>query len=361
MTRRWVVSLGRACDGACVFCAQEGLERGAASDGAVEEALGRGRVAGARAVTLVGGEPAADARLEALVARARALGYARVGVQTNGRALAAAGRVEALARAGLTDVHLSIHGADARVHDWHAGVAGAFDAALRTLAAARAAGLTVVVATVLTRSLFRVLAPMPRLLAARGASAWCIEVPRWRGRAAAGADRVVPRLALAMPFALHALDAAAALGLPAFVRGAPSCLLGPFAARALDDAADEPRAFGAACGSCPSRPSCAGVDPEYLARFGDAELAPCPAVARDERDAALRAPFVGAGELAPAIEPARVPPPPERARVGLPLLGRPAPARAEVPASAPKKSGDALRAILPALFDDVDAADDRSD
>lgn len=361
MTRRWVVSLGRACDGACVFCAQDGLERDAASDAAVEEALERGRAAGAEAVTLVGGEPAADGRLEALVARARALGYARVGVQTNGRALAAAGRVRALARSGLTDVHLSVHGADARVHDWHAGVDGAFDAALRTMAAARAAGLTVVVATVLTRSLFRVLAPMPRLLAARGVSAWCIEVPRWRGRAAAGADRVVPRLALAIPFALHALDAAAAVGLPAFVRGAPSCLLGPFAARALESAADEPRAFGAACGSCPSRLSCAGVDAEYLARFGEAELTPCPPVARDDRDAGLRALFVGVGELAPPVDAARLPSPPERARVALPLLGRPAPAHAEVPASAPKKSGDALRTILPALFDERDGAKERPD
>lgn len=361
MTRRWVVSLGRSCDGACVFCAQDGLERDAASDGAVQEALEHGRAAGARAVTLVGGEPAADARLEALVARARALGYARVGVQTNGRALAATGRVEALARAGMTDVHLSIHGAEARVHDWHAGVAGAFEEALRTMAAARAAGLTVVVATVLTRSLFRVLAPVPRLLAARGASAWCIEVPRWRGRAATSADRVVPRLALAVPFALHALDTAAALGLPAFVRGAPSCVLGPFAARALDDVGAEPRAFGATCGSCPSRRSCAGVDAEYLARFGEAELTPCAPVARDRRDTALGDLFVGAGDVAPAIEPARLPAPPERARVALPLLGRPAPARAEVPASAPKKTGDALRAILPALFDDPEAAEDRSD
>jgi hypothetical protein len=273
-------------------------------------------------------------------------------VQSNGRALSAEGRVEGLARAGLTDIHLSIHGAEPRAHDWHAGVAGAFDAAMRTMAMARAAGLDVVVATVLTRSSFRVIAPMPRLLASRGAAAWCLEVPRWRGRAAAAADRVVPRLALALPFALHALDSASSLGLPSFVRGAPSCLLGPFAARALEEvAAPQPRSFAPVCGGCPARGSCAGVEAEYLARFGASELTPCPPVPRDGGDAELRAMFVGVGELASAVSLSVIPTPPERARVGLPVLGRPAPARAEVPSSAEKQTGDALREILPELFE----------
>jgi hypothetical protein len=351
LAARHTVAIGRACDGACIFCAQDGLERDAVGQAGVQAALERARAAGAEAVTLVGGEPGIAEGLEAHVERARALGFRRIGVQTNGFGLARDGRIEALVRAGLTDVHLSVHGAEARVHDWHAGRAGAFDAAMRTMAAARAAGLAVVVVTVLTRSSFRVLAPLPRLLASRGAGAWCLQVPRWRGRAAARADSVVPRLSLALPFALHALDAAARLGLPAFVRGAPACLLGPFAARAIDGAADGERAFGAPCAACPSRASCAGVDAEYLARFGDKELSPCAPVARAAGRDELRAMFVGVGETAPPVDVTSVAPPPERARVALPVLGRPTPAVREVPASAPKQSGEALRAILPGLFE----------
>jgi hypothetical protein len=354
---RTAVALGRACDNACVFCAQEGLAREAASDDAVTSALRGAAEAGADAVTFVGGEPAIDPRLEAYVARARAAGIAFVGVQTNGVALAQEGRIEALARAGLTDVHLSLHGAEARVHDWHTGKAGSFDAAQRALGQARAAGLDVVVATVLTRSNFRVLSGLPRLLASRGVAAWCVDVPVWRGRAAG--DRVVPRLALALPFALHAVDAAGKLGLAAYVRGAPACVLGPFAARALD--APE-RAFAEVCTACPSRASCRGVDAEYVARFGAGELAPCAPVASASaadggRAAHVRAMFVGPGELAPRVA-SSLPLPPEKARVALPLLGRPAPARAEVPASAPKQSGEALRAILPGLFSPPRAGDD---
>jgi hypothetical protein len=347
---RAAVALGRACDNACVFCAQEGLVRDAASDDGVTSALRSAFDAGADAVTFVGGEPVIDARLEAFVAKARALGFASVGVQTNGVALADEGRVEALAGAGLTDVHLSIHGAEARVHDWHTAKAGSFDAAVRAMARARGAGLDVVVATVLTRSNFRVLSGLPRLLASRGVAAWCIDAPLWRGRAVA--DRVVPRLALALPFALHALDAATKLGLAAYVRGAPACLVGPFAARSIDARAEEQRAFADACAACPARAACCGVDAAYLARFGPGELAPCaptPRAVDAGRAAHAREMFVGPGELAPAPA-SDLPPPPERARIALPLLGRPAPARAEVSAGAPKQSGEALRAILPGLF-----------
>jgi hypothetical protein len=347
---RVAVALGRACDNRCIFCAQEGLPREAASEADVQAALDRALASGARAVTFVGGEPALDPRLGAYVEKARAGGFSQVGIQTNGIALAASGAagVGDLAARGLTDVHLSLHGAESRVHDWHTGVPGSFEAVLRTLGASRAANLEVAVVTLLTRSSFRVLSPIPRLLASRGAAAWCLDVPSWRGRAAAASDRVVPRLALALPFALHALDGAARVGLPAFVRGAPSCLLGPFAAAALDATA---RSFGEGCVRCASHPGCAGVDAEYLARFGGDELSSCPAVPRDPRHASLRAMFVGPGEMAP---PSTLPvhPTPERARVALPMLGRPAPARAEVAASVPRQSGDALRTILPALFGD---------
>jgi hypothetical protein len=351
MARRSAVPLGRACDGACAFCAQDGLERTAESEDDVLGRLEEARSAGVDAVTFVGGEPATDGRLEGFVRRARSLGFVRVGVQTNGWALAETGRAATLAEAGLTDVHLSIHGAEARVHDWHAGRAGAFDRAMQAFAAARGAGLEVVVATVLTRSSFRVLAPLPRLLASRGARAWCIEVARWRGSAARRADSIVPRLSLALPFALHAMDAADALGLPAFIRGAPSCLLGPFAARAIEAGPDDRRAFGEACAGCTSRAACLGMDAEYLARFGEKELAACEPVARAVGHDDLRAMFVGVGETAPPIDSASVAPPPERLRVALPVLGRPAPAKKEVSASAPKQTGEALKAILPGLFE----------
>jgi hypothetical protein len=340
--------LGLACDNRCIFCAQRGL----AEDDAAAPADVPARLAVARAsadeITFVGGEPTLHAALPDAVAAARAAGFRAIGVQTNGRRLADVAFAERLVAAGLTDAHFSIHGATAAAHDYHTGVDGSWRAALAGLAAVRALGATAVVTTVLTRSNFRELSALPALLTARGAAAWQIAVPQAGGEAAAGFDRVIPRLGMAIPFALHALDAAGRRGLPAFISGAPLCALGPFAARALPPEPDRPRAFAAACDGCPARPGCAGVDPAYLARWNGDELSSRDPAAAPFASALARL-FVGVGEVAPAPVTAAASAPAAGPR-RLPVLGKAQPAHAEVAAGTPRRSGEALREILPDLF-----------
>lgn len=340
MTTRATLSVVLACDNECVFCGQVGLDRSPPrSRQELESALALARE-GSDEITFVGGEPTLHEDLPALVARARELGFRAVGVQTNGRRLGRAETLALLIDAGLTDVHLSIHGPSAAAHDYHTGIPGSFVASLAALSAARAAGLPVAITTVLTRSNARGLSELPRLLSARGASAWTIAIPRVRGRAAEHFDRVVPRLGIAMPYALHAVQAANALRLPVALVGAPLCLLGPFARHSLPDAA---RAFGPSCDGCAARASCPGVEPEYLARFAGDELSPRDAVTFDPFR--LASMFVGSGALAPQRADPQV-----RARVALPMVGKVRPARAEVPRTAEKKTGAALRELFKDLY-----------
>jgi hypothetical protein len=131
---------------------------------------------------------------------------------------------------------------------------------------------------------------------------------------------VVPRLAIALPFANHALRTARAHRLVAWISGAPLCLLGHYAGHALPT---PPRAYGAACASCPACAVCPGVDPVYLARFYGDELAPRDAppgpAYTDDRAAVLARMFVGSGLHAPEVTPdtSGVAP---HARVTLPLV-----------------------------------------
>jgi hypothetical protein len=334
------VLLSRACNNECIFCAQDGLPEPAKKD--LDDELRAARAA-SDSVTFVGGEPTTDARLLEAVTLAGGLGFRAVLLQTNGAKLDAE-LARSLARSGLTDVHLSIHGAEARVHDYHTGNPGSFDRAALALGSARAAGLRVAVTTIVTRSSFRSLSALPSWLAARGVAAWTLAFARHAGRAAEAADRVVPRLGLAVPFALHALEIATAAGLPTFVTGVPSCLLGPFAARAAPEPA---RAFAEACAACEARPGCAGVDPEYLARFAGDELAPATVVERDASIDAFASLFAGPGELAhPDRSPQRA-----ASKRSLPVLGKVQPALAEASRGAPRRTGEALREILPGLFD----------
>jgi hypothetical protein len=311
--------LGLACDNRCVFCAADGLAEPASAESWPD----------GDAITFIGGEPLL-ADLEAAVITARAKGFRTISVQTNARTLDP-DRARRLAGLGLTAVHVTLLGPTAAPHDYHTGVPGSFAATLAGAAAARAAGLTIACATVLTRSNMRVLGAMPQLLGQRGFAAWLVELPRAAGRAAPAFDRVMPRLALAVPFALHAIEAARRLGVPSWIRGAPLCLLGPLADRSLPE--HEPRAYAAPCESCPAKPSCPGVDGAYLDRFGGGELSPREPQPAPE-PTALQALFVGPGELAARPAP--------RNR-SLPIAdGRPRPGKQEVPSSAPKKSGAEL-------------------
>ncbi len=343
---RATVRVTRRCDNGCVFCSLP-EDRGDLEPADVLAALTTLRER-TDELTFVGGEPTLAPELMAFVAHAASLGFRGIGLQTNGRGLARPGFAAALGRAGLTDVHLSLHGAEAAVHDYHTSVPGSFARAIAGLGAARAAGLTVVVTTVLTRSNYRSLGALPHLLRSRGVSAWHVAVPWPVGRAADAHDRVVPRLALALPFALHAVQAAAKLGLPAYVSGAPLCLLGPFATRSLATSTNAERAYAEVCSGCAARPRCPGVHASYLARFAGDELS-----ARGDSPALVDKPFArlftGPAELAPPSE--RVmPEAPRVSRRRLPVLSRPAPGASEARTRA-ARSGEALREILPTLFE----------
>jgi hypothetical protein len=332
------------CNNGCIFCGQAGI----LVNPPLHEQLAEARRQ-ADEVTLVGGEPTLDPRLADHVALAGAMGFVRVGLQTNGRRLAERGYAASLATAGLTDVHLSIHGAENAVHDYHTGVPESLAETLGGLAAARASELEVVVATILTRSNFRALGGLPRLLSSRGVAGWLISVPRAGGRLSGSFDRIMPRLGLALPFALSALEAGEVLGLDVWIAGAPRCLLGPFARWSLPDT---PRAFAADCDGCPERQECAGLDATYLDRFGGDEVSPgrlraarsAEAAPRDTRRARM---FVGPGEVARADPQSTAP----NRRVALPIAGKVQPARAETNAATPRRTGDALREILPGLFE----------
>lgn len=305
MATRATVRLSTRCDNACRFCAQAGVEPWDAGDAEWEDALVQARGRGADEVTFVGGEPLLVQGLERAIARARALGFRGIGVQTNGWALGEPRRVQGLHAVGLTDVHLSVHGARAAVHDYHVGRDGAFERIVAALGELRRAGVVVVVRTVLTRSNARVLGELPAWLGSHGVRAWGIAVPRVAGGAAREFDRVVPRLGVAVPFALHALDRARRIGIAVGVIGAPRCVLGPWdRARISEGEGEGEGAFGEVCAGCSGRAGCVGVDARYLGRFGGDELRAIKRIENSDRAAAsefgltdeLRRMFVGVGE-----------------------------------------------------------------
>ncbi|MEZ4399489.1 MAG: hypothetical protein R3B06_05700 [Kofleriaceae bacterium] len=159
----------------------------------------------------------------------------------------------------------------AAAHDYHVGADGAYAAALDAIATARAAGAGIEIETPLSRSTYRLLAAMPAELRARGAARWRLRVLSDTDVDDASRARLVPRLAMALPHALHAATRAQRAGLPTVIVDAPRCLLGTLAEVGV---VERERGHPAPCLTCTVRPACAGVDPGYVARFGTDELRP---------------------------------------------------------------------------------------
>lgn len=281
-----LLSVGFACNNACTFCAQGELR---AREPTREPALSS--IVAGEAVAFVGGEPTLRDELPAWVAEADRLGAARVLVQTNARRLSDRAFTAALARASRKlSLEVSLQGGSAPVHDWHTGAPGSFAETVRGLAAARAAGIPFHVTSVVTRSSFRNLVELVRVVHGLRARALWLSLARPFGRALAARDRVVPAPELALPYVSLALAEARRLGLRASILP-------------LSGTQDT---------------------------GGPSEL-------------------VGLGETEPRPASAESPEPP---RVALQMYGRPSKARAEVRVPV-KKSGDHLRELFPGLFGDT--------
>lgn len=140
------LSLGRACNNACVFCAtgmRSRADKGWMSLEQARQALERARAQGVESVGLLGGEPTRHPRITELVQAARDMGFARIAICTNGRSLSDPSRLEALLDAGLTRVALSIHSHKEALEDRITGRPGAFSeklSAISHLVAAQEAG-----------------------------------------------------------------------------------------------------------------------------------------------------------------------------------------------------------------------------
>lgn len=185
--------LTRRCPMACRHC------RGAARDAACAGELSAeacGRVletlaaaypgGGKPLLILTGGEPMYRDDLEDIVRRATALGFPCV-LAPCGR-FATAGRLRALKAAGVRALSISLDGPDAAAHDAFRGVPGAFDMALRAMAAAREAGLPFQLNHTVTRATLGTLRAMRDLALAQGATRidYFFLVPVGRGAAIAG-------------------------------------------------------------------------------------------------------------------------------------------------------------------------------
>jgi len=186
--RKVIVNLTYRCNNHCVFCAVGDRPARDARTADVLTALRRHRRRGYDLLDIDGGEPTLHPDLAAVVAEARALGYGRIAVTTNGRTLSLPGVARALVRAGVTDVLVSLHAPDRAVQDSLTRTPGSFRqtlAGLRNLLAAAGDEVRVAVNTTVVRRNLAMLPTLARRLARLGVRRWNVQIVTPFGRARA--------------------------------------------------------------------------------------------------------------------------------------------------------------------------------
>ncbi len=216
------ITVGFACNNACVFCAQG--DRRAAGEPAIDVDAQIAAITEGEAIAILGGEPTILDALPTWIRAASDRGAARVLVQTNGRRLAYRSYARALREASpKLALDVSLHGSTAAMHEYHTGAPGSFAQTIQGLRNARAERIPFGVTTVITRSSFRHLAEITRVAHAAGAIAIHFATAEPFGRAARDRARVIPAPEMVAPHLQRAVAEAQRLRVAVMAKGiAPS-------------------------------------------------------------------------------------------------------------------------------------------
>lgn len=196
------VCVGYSCNNNCIFCMEEDREARARRLTAqtAEDVRRMMTAANPRGgeVMFTSGEPTLHPSLPEYVAMARDLGFATVGLITNGRRLSYRPYARSLLEAGLNHVLVSIHGPDARTHDALTRTKGAFVQALAGLANLKLLrrefpGLKVHTSYVVNRRNYTMFRAFYDAMAPFGVDQHVFNVVMPDGRAARLFDALVPR------------------------------------------------------------------------------------------------------------------------------------------------------------------------
>jgi len=122
-----IMNLTYACNNRCTFCAVGTRTQLHGHTESQHEHLREYRARGVTMVDFDGGEPTLHPDLIKTVRYARAIGYERINVTTNGRMAFYEDYAKKLVNSGLTTLLFSVHGPDARSHAQQVGVAEAYD------------------------------------------------------------------------------------------------------------------------------------------------------------------------------------------------------------------------------------------
>lgn len=289
------VKIGFKCNNFCRFCVQGNKrfflprQQHTEMKEILKKSAGR-----CKSVVFTGGEPTMQAAFLELVSYAADSGYEIVQIQSNGRRFADMKFCKTTIAAGATEFSPALHGHIPELHDYLTRTPGSFKETVQGIKNLKKLNMYVGTNTVITRSNFRHLPEIAKLLMNLGVDRYQFAFVHAVGRAGVNFLSVVPRKYLVEPYVKQGLDAGLDAGLIAMTEAIPCCFMKGYehcisenimpetsifdAGRVIESFTEfrlaEGKAKGAPCVKCSHQSVCEGPWREYPARFGWDEFIP---------------------------------------------------------------------------------------
>lgn len=229
MVERVDVKTGFKCNNRCRFCVQ-GNKRdlfGNKSTEEVKETLTSARK-DAESIVFTGGEVTIRPDFLELVAYAKSLDFKVIQIQTNGRMLAYKEFARQTVEAGANEFSPALHGHTPELHDYLTEAKGAFKQTVRAIKNLMELGQTVITNTVVTRSNYRHLVEIAKILLGLRVQQYQFAFVHPVGTVAENFFSETPRMTLIEPYVKRGLNLGLQRNVVAVTEAIPFCFMKGF-------------------------------------------------------------------------------------------------------------------------------------
>lgn len=289
------IVLSNRCNHSCIFCPSPNLPADDLGVETVKKLLRWAGRAGATGVYLGGGEPTLREDLEEVLSFARAEGYKKIRLLTNGMRLADAEYARSLCLAGANEFEISVKGWDAASHDRLSQMEGAYDCIISAVKNLMPHPVKVILTVLITTENASRLVDVVRAFAHLGVRTFMLWLVSLFDMDKERIGQLLPSLStLSGPLA-DLFSLGEELGLDISTTQVPPCFL-PAGHRnsyqnarelelmlvskrsrfRLETSPSEGGVKPASCLECAEVDRCAGLRPDYVDIFGVGEIKPIP-------------------------------------------------------------------------------------
>ncbi len=224
--KRADIKVGFLCNNRCKFCAQGNKRKifGNKPTQQIKEELEKARQI-CNEVVFTGGEPTLHKDFLKFVEYAKRLEYEVIQIQSNGRMFAYKSFCKETIKAGANEFALALHGHIPSLHDHLTSSQGSFGQTVNGIRNLKLMGQRVITNTVITKSNFRHLPEIAKLLIYLNVDQFQFAFVHPIERAKENFESIVPRMKMIMPYVKKGLEIGIKAGKGVMTEGIPYCLM----------------------------------------------------------------------------------------------------------------------------------------